>query len=98
MELATLVHKKLEQLRALSFLELAQAGDSYDEKILNTWSKKVSVSTFIEPQKSGGELLVIVVAYSSTFPHFWGKENFDGFRIAPDNQIRELEETDLDAI
>ena len=97
MELATLVHKKLEQLRALSFLELAQAGDSYDEEILNTWSKKVSVSTFIEPQKSG-ELLVIVAAYSSTFPHFWGKESFDGFRIAPDNQIRELEEADLDTI
>lgn len=97
MELAILVHKKCERLRALSYAELSRAGERYDEELLNTWLKKISVVTYIETQ-ANDELRVIIVAFSSSFPHFWGKQNFDGFRIAPDNQIRELEAADVDTI
>ena len=97
MDLQALAHRKLDELRSLSFVELTQIADSLDEVILNSPWKKVSVFVLVDLQENG-ELVVVVKATSAAFAPLFEIQSADGFRIGPNNQIRELDKADLDEL
>lgn len=96
MDLAAIVRSSLAELRTQGYSKLRDQAPCMDDEVTVSTSRverKVTRVTFIELQPNG-DLVVVVKIFKRSWIPFMSYANADGFRITPDNQIRELHESD----